>query len=112
MNRIQGVESQCEGTKNGEEGETMFRKSLIGFVLTAGLVFNAAAAEVFVRIAPPVDVVEKRGVAPSHGHVWIAGYHRWDVMLMSGSLEDGNCRRARTLTGSGIAGFTAAVVMF
>src|SRR5437763_290908 len=38
----------------------------------------AAGARVYVRIGPPVPVVETRVVAPSPRHVWIGGYHRWD----------------------------------
>ena len=56
----------------------MLRKRLIGFVFAGALAFSAAAAEIVVRIAPPHDVVERRVAAPSRGHVWIAGYHRWD----------------------------------
>ena len=39
---------------------------------------SSQAAEVVVKIAPPAPIVEQRPVAPSHDHVWIAGYHRWD----------------------------------
>jgi hypothetical protein len=56
----------------------MVRKCLIGVVLTAALSLSVAAQEVFVRVGPPHDVVERRERAPSRGHVWIAGYHRWD----------------------------------
>jgi hypothetical protein len=53
-------------------------KRMIGLVFAGGLTFSAAMAEVVVRIAPPVAVVETRGVAPGPGYVWINGYHRWD----------------------------------
>jgi hypothetical protein len=56
----------------------MFYKRLIGLVFAGGLTFSAAMAEVVVRVAPPVAVVETRGVAPGAGYVWINGYHRWD----------------------------------
>jgi hypothetical protein len=56
----------------------MFRNCLIGLVFVATLAVSAPAAEIFVRVAPPHDVVETRVVAPSRGHVWVAGYHRWD----------------------------------
>jgi hypothetical protein len=39
---------------------------------------SSQAAEVVVKVAPPAPIVETRPVAPSHDHVWIAGYHRWD----------------------------------
>ncbi len=56
----------------------MVLRRLIGLVFAGGLVFSAAAADVIVRVAPPRIVVEKRGPRPSHDHVWISGYHRWD----------------------------------
>jgi hypothetical protein len=37
-----------------------------------------ADTRVYVRIAPPAPIVETRIVAPSRGHIWITGYHRWD----------------------------------
>lgn len=48
---------------------------LLGAALFAG---SALAADVIVKEAPPRAVVEKRPVAPSHDHVWVAGYHKWD----------------------------------
>jgi YXWGXW repeat-containing protein len=33
---------------------------------------------VYVRMAPPVPVVEVSGVAPGPGYVWVRGYHRWN----------------------------------
>jgi len=56
----------------------MFFKRLIGVVFVGALAFSAASAEVVVRVAPPHAVVETRGPRPSHNHVWISGYHRWD----------------------------------
>ena len=52
---------------------------LAGLVL-AGILFATAglAADVFVKIAPPRLVVEKRGPAPGRDYVWINGTHRWD----------------------------------
>ena len=50
----------------------------------ASLVFAAAMAvcplmaEVVVRVGPPPVVVERREGRPSHAHVWVSGYHRWD----------------------------------
>lgn len=37
-----------------------------------------AATRVYVRVGPPVAIVETRPVAPTARHVWVAGYHRWD----------------------------------
>ena len=36
-----------------------------------------AAVRIYVRIAPPVTVVEHHPVARA-GYVWRPGYHRWD----------------------------------
>ena len=35
-------------------------------------------AQVVVRVAPPVAVVEHPGPAPGPTYVWVGGYHRWD----------------------------------
>jgi len=56
----------------------MFRKTLMGFVMTGALAMSALAADVIVRVAPPRPVYETRGPAPGRSHVWINGYHRWD----------------------------------
>ena len=48
-------------------------------LLLAGFASSASArARVYVRLAPPVVVVEERGVAPGPNHIWINGNHRWD----------------------------------
>jgi len=48
-------------------------------VLSASLAAGAeAGTRVYVRVGPPVAIVETRPVAPGPGHVWVAGYHRWD----------------------------------
>jgi opacity protein-like surface antigen len=55
------------------------RKLFLSALFAAALgIGTAQAAEVVVRVAPPRVVVETRGSAPSHQHVWIGGYHRWD----------------------------------
>lgn len=33
---------------------------------------------VVVRTAPPVEVVERPGPAPSREHIWVRGHWRWD----------------------------------
>jgi len=53
----------------------LFLSALFAIALGAGC---ACADEIVVRVHPPRAIVEHRSVAPSHGHVWIAGYHRWD----------------------------------
>jgi hypothetical protein len=37
-----------------------------------------AAAQVYVRIAPPAPIVETIPRAPGAGYVWQGGYYRWD----------------------------------
>jgi hypothetical protein len=56
----------------------MLLKRFLGLVFVGALAFSATAAEVVVRVAPPHVVVERRGPPPSHNHVWVSGYHRWD----------------------------------
>jgi hypothetical protein len=53
-------------------------KRVIGLVFAGALLFNASAADVFVRIGPPHSVHERRGPPPSRNHAWVSGYHRWD----------------------------------
>jgi len=56
----------------------MFRRGLIVSVIAGLLAANAFSADVFVRIAPPRPVIERRGPPPGPHHVWAGGYHRWD----------------------------------
>lgn len=48
-------------------------------VLLAFLMLPAAsmAQRIFVRLAPPVPIVEHYGPPPHHGWVWVGGYQRW-----------------------------------
>ncbi len=78
----------------------MFRKRLIGVVFAAAMAFSAAAADIVVRIAPPVAVVETRGAplpaATTYGsRVIIVG----TVTPMYGLPADGRCRHVRTNAG-------------
>lgn len=56
----------------------MLRKLWMTSALGCLIAVGANAAEVFVRVAPPRPLIERRVVAPGPGYVWIAGYHRWD----------------------------------
>lgn len=38
----------------------------------------ARADHVYVRVAPPVPIVEVRPPMPTHGHVWVGGHHAWN----------------------------------
>lgn len=55
----------------------------MGATLVAALMLAAAAQaeagrRIYVRVGPPVPVVEVRAVAPGSRYVWTRGYHRWD----------------------------------
>ena len=56
--------------------------ALAGLALIGGLLLTAACppphGRIFVRVAPPVQIVEVEGNAPGPEYVWIRGYHRWD----------------------------------
>jgi hypothetical protein len=56
----------------------MVRKFLLTALLGVGVGIGLTQAEEIIRVRPPAVIVEKRGIAPSPGHVWIGGYHRWD----------------------------------
>ena len=58
--------------------KTSLRASLAAAVLAGNLLAGrAAAAEVYVKIAPPAPRVEVKVVSPGTGYVWVGGYHRW-----------------------------------
>ena len=64
-----------------------FRPGL-GFLLSAVVlaalvvlpqpVFGDVKVRVYAPVPPPPPPHEAVGVAPSHRHVWIPGYHRWE----------------------------------
>lgn len=49
---------------------------LVGLVVTPATA--SAQVRVYVTAPPPAPVREVIGVAPSHRHAWVSGYHRWD----------------------------------
>lgn len=56
-----------------------FRNALAGALLSFALFSPAAeAARVVVKVGPPAARVEVRTAAPSHRHVWVGGYWRWN----------------------------------
>jgi len=59
--------------------KTLTRWSVALVLLTA---LNAApalaASRIYVRIAPPIAVVETRSAPPHRNYVWRPGYHRWN----------------------------------
>jgi hypothetical protein len=58
----------------------MRRFSTAMLALIASLLIAPAAnasTRIFVRLQPPIRIVETRPVAPARGYVWRAGYHRW-----------------------------------
>jgi hypothetical protein len=55
------------------------RKFLITtFFGVAMAVGSVHAADVVIRLRPPISIREHRTVRPTPRHVWISGYHRWD----------------------------------
>ena len=48
---------------------------LVGMAVGIG---SAHAAEIVIRLRPPISIHEHRTFRPSRRHVWISGYHRWD----------------------------------
>jgi hypothetical protein len=54
------------------------RVALVSGFMFATVACASASTRVYVRVGPPVPVVEVRAVAPGPGYVWVAGYHRWD----------------------------------
>jgi hypothetical protein len=51
---------------------------LAALSLTASCVVRPARGAVYVRVAPPVPVVEVETAAPGPEFIWVRGYHRWD----------------------------------
>jgi hypothetical protein len=49
--------------------------TLFGIAVGIG---SAQAAEIVIKLRPPISIHEHRSSRPSPRHVWIAGYHRWD----------------------------------
>jgi WXXGXW repeat (2 copies) len=54
----------------------VFVAAMLSTVLSA--IPASASTRVYVRIGPPVPIVEVRPVAPGPRYVWVDGYHRWD----------------------------------
>jgi hypothetical protein len=55
------------------------KKLILTAVLgTAFCIGSIQAADVVVKLRPPALKVEHRPERPSHNHVWVGGYHRWD----------------------------------
>ncbi len=52
--------------------------ALAALALTVACLVPPPPGAVYVRVAPPVPVVEVSGVAPGPGFIWIRGYHRWN----------------------------------
>lgn len=52
--------------------------ALAALVATPHPVFADVKVRVYVPSPPPPPPAEVVGVAPSHRHVWVPGFHRWD----------------------------------
>jgi hypothetical protein len=54
-------------------------KLLITGLIRLGMgIGSMQAAEIVVKLRPPISIHEHRAYRPSPRHVWISGYHRWD----------------------------------
>ena len=51
---------------------------LVGLVVTPATASADVKVRVYVPAPPPPPVREVIGVAPSHRHAWVPGYHRWE----------------------------------
>jgi WXXGXW repeat (2 copies) len=51
---------------------------LVGLVVTPATASAQVRVRVYAPAPPPAPVREVIGVAPSHRHAWVPGYHRWD----------------------------------
>ena len=49
-----------------------------GLLATPHTVFADVKVRVYVPAPPPPPPAEVIGVAPSHRHAWVPGFHRWD----------------------------------
>jgi hypothetical protein len=54
------------------------RNLLLATLFAVGLGIGSADAQVVVTVRPPRARVEHRGARPSHNHVWVGGFNRWD----------------------------------
>lgn len=58
---------------------TQVRKFVLAAVCGIGFsIISANAAEVVIKLRPPIAIHERRAPRPSPRHVWVTGYHRWD----------------------------------
>ena len=58
----------------------MLSRKWMEFILACLIATTAVPAfsQVFVQVAPPHAIVERRGRPPGRGFVWVPGYQRWD----------------------------------
>lgn len=56
----------------------MVRAALVSGCMLASVACATASTRVYVRVGPPVPIVEVRRIAPGPAYVWVPGYHRWD----------------------------------
>ena len=54
------------------------RKIVLTALLTFAMLPAPSFAQVYVKVAPPVPVVERYGAPPQAGFIWIPGYQRWN----------------------------------
>lgn len=59
------------------------KRNVLGLALVGAMMLTAtacidASGRVYVRVAPPPIVAERRGPAPGPDFVWVSGFYRWD----------------------------------
>lgn len=54
------------------------KKIALAMLLFFSLLPAASFAQVVIRVAPPAAIIERPGLPPERGFVWVAGYQRWD----------------------------------
>jgi hypothetical protein len=56
------------------------KKHMLAIFLLTGMAAVAvpASAQVYVRVAPPVTIVETVPAAPGSGYVWVNGHYNWN----------------------------------
>ena len=59
-------------------GQSWISMVVIGASLAASMACAAPRGRVYVRVGPPVPIVEARVVAPGPGYIWVPGYYAWE----------------------------------
>jgi len=58
--------------------QTLTATTLMALALATSTACAETNGRLYVRVAPPRAVVERRVVSPGPGYVWVPGYYRWE----------------------------------